>query len=60
MNQEEINALKAKAEKWDALEAKIAKCYCNKDGEYDEENPENENADLATIGELAAIAFGWL
>lgn len=39
---------------------KIDKCYCNADGEYDEENPEIEDADLCTIGEMAASAFGWL
>ncbi len=60
MNEEEIKTLKAKAEKWDKLEAAVAKCYCNKEGEYDEKNPETEGADLATIGELATSAFGWL
>lgn len=44
----------------DKLEAEISKCYCNEDGEYDEDNPEYEDADLCTIGEMAASAFGWL
>ena len=52
--------MKKKADKWDALGAEIEKCYCNADGEYDEENPEIEDADLCTIGEMAASAFGWL
>jgi hypothetical protein len=58
--QEQIQEWKTKAEKWDDLEDKIAKCYCNADGEYDEDNPEIEDADLCTIGEIAATACGWL
>jgi hypothetical protein len=58
--QEQIQEWKNKAEKWDKLEVEISKCYCNKDGEYDEDNPEYEDADLCTIGEMAASAFGWL
>jgi hypothetical protein len=57
---EQIEEMKKKADEWDALGAKIDKCYCNADGEYDEENPEIEDADLCTIGEMAASAFGWL
>jgi hypothetical protein len=57
---EEIQEWKIKAEKWDMLETEISKCYCNSDGEYDEDNPEIEDADLITIGEIAATAFGWL
>lgn len=57
---EQIEEMKKKADKWDALGAKIEKCYCNADGEYDEENPEIEDADLCTIGKMAASAFGWL
>ncbi len=53
---QQIEEMKQKADKWDALGAKIEKCYCNADGEYDEE----EGADLCTIGEIAASAFGWL
>jgi hypothetical protein len=49
-----------KADKWDALGAEINKCYCNADIEFDEENSEIEGADLCTIGEKAASAFGWL
>lgn len=58
--QEQIQEFKNKAEKWDKLETEISKCYCNVDGEYDEDNPEIEDADLCTIGEIAASAFGWL
>jgi hypothetical protein len=57
---EQIKEWKAKAEKWDELDAKISKCYCNSDGDYDEDNPEIEDADLCTIGEMAAISFGWM
>ena len=57
---EQIEKWKAKAEKWDALGEEIETCYCNTDGEYDEENPECEGADICTIGEMAASAFGWL
>ena len=57
---EQIEEFKSKAQKWDALGKEIKKCYCNSDGEYDEDNPEVEDADLGTIGEMAASAFGWL
>lgn len=57
---EQIEKMKKKADKWDALGAKISKCYCNVNGGYDEENPEIKDADLCTIGEMAASAFGWL
>lgn len=55
---EQIEEFKRKADKWDALDAKIKKCYCSVDGGYDD--PEIEDADLGAIGELAASAFGWL
>ncbi len=58
--QTELDRLKAKAAKWDKLSEKISKCYCDSDGEYSEDNPEIEGADLCTIGEMAASAFGWL
>lgn len=57
---EQIEEWKSKAQNWDALGARIEKCYCNSEGEYDEENPEEEGADLITIGEMAATAYGWL
>jgi hypothetical protein len=48
-----------KAEKWDKLSEKIAKCYVDENGdELSEED--SENIDLATIGEISASAFGWL
>lgn len=56
---QQIEQFKAKADKWDALAKEIEKCYCNKDGEYSEE-PEIKGADLGTIGEMAAYAFGWM
>lgn len=45
----EIAELKYKAEKWDSLDAKLAKFY-----------EDDSEADLADIGEAAAIAFGYL
>ena len=48
-----------KAEKWDKLSEKIAKCYVDENG--DELSEEDlEGIDLGTIGEIAASAFGWL
>lgn len=48
-----------KAEKWDKLSEKIAKCYVDENGdELSEED--SEDIDLGTIGEIAASAFGWL
>ncbi|MEZ2446085.1 hypothetical protein AB6805_30425 [Chitinophaga sp. RCC_12] len=51
---------KLKAEKWDALDDKIASCYGkdNEEGEWEESD--DDNIDLCTIGEIAASAFGWL
>ena len=50
---------KVKAEKWDELSEKIAKCYVDENG--DELSEEDlEGIDLGTIGEIAASAFGWL
>lgn len=45
-----LRELKAKADKWDSLEAEITKIY---------EGPEDEG-DLCDIGEKAAMAFGFL
>jgi hypothetical protein len=57
---EQIEEWKSKATKWDKLGDEISKCYRNSEGEYDEDNPEIEDADLGTIGEMAASAYGWL
>lgn len=57
---EEIELLESKAKKWDALEKEISTCYLNTEGEFDEKNPEYDGADICTIGEMAARAFGWL
>ena len=59
MTAEEAATLKAKAEKWDKLGEEIAKFYCDKDGEYSEDKPE-ASGDLCDIGEVAAMAYGWL
>ena len=49
---EEYVKLKRKADKWDALAEKIARFY--------PENETEETGDLCDIGEVAAVAFGWL
>lgn len=51
--EEQINEFKSKADKWDALDEEIGEVYFQ-----DEED--EEGADLAHIGELAAQAFGYL
>lgn len=65
----QIKAWKTKAEKWDNLGSRIEKCYMKENPNY---NPEIDNEfdefienddpdiDLGTIGELAAVAYGWL
>ena len=57
---EQIEEIKSKADRWDALGEEISKCYLNSNGEYDGENTEIEGADLCTIGEIAASYFGWI
>lgn len=57
---EQIEGWKAKAEKWDALGEKIAKCYPDYDDDGEELETEEPDADLCTIGEHAAHAYGWL
>ena len=52
--EEEIEQMRIKAEKWDVLEAKIAKFYEDENGEVEDEG------DLISIGEVAASAFGFL
>lgn len=54
----ELMALKVKADNWDKLGEKIETCYAE---EGDEDFGEfGDEPDLATIGELAATAYGWL
>lgn len=58
----DIEAWKSKAEKWDALDAKISKYYQSpEDEDYDAdfEKEADENG-LIGIGEAAAAAFGYL
>ncbi|HEX8333298.1 MAG TPA: hypothetical protein VF622_11775 [Segetibacter sp.] len=57
----EINEFKKKADKWDALEKQIESVYGkeNAEGEW-EEFDDNEGGDLCDIGEMAAMAFGYL
>lgn len=59
ITKKEYDVLKEKSQKWDDLGSEIEKFYSNKDGEYDEENPECEG-DICTIGEIAAMAYGWM
>ncbi len=62
MTDKEMKIMMDKANKWDALAKKIEACYGKEteDGEWHEYNEDENDADLCTIGELAAIAFGWL
>jgi len=57
--EEYIKPLKTKAQKWDKLGEKIAKCYVDENGDELSED-EAEDIDLRTIGEISASAFGWL
>lgn len=57
MTESELKEVIKKAKKWDALGDKIAKCYDEPD--YDRGFTEND-ADLCTIGELTAKAYGFL
>jgi hypothetical protein len=59
IDDKELEILKRKAEKWDNLGKEIDKFYVNVHGEYDEDNSEREG-DLGDIGEVAAMAYGWL
>ncbi|WP_143392478.1 hypothetical protein [Flavobacterium psychrophilum] len=55
----ELSKYQQKAMKWDNLHSKIAKCYCDENGdELSEED--SEDIDLGTIGEISASAFGFL
>jgi hypothetical protein len=54
---EQIKRWKEKAAKWDALDKQISKFYIDEDGEPIEDE---DGGDLADIGELSAIAFGYL
>jgi hypothetical protein len=55
----ELEEIREKAEKWDLLKQEVSKFYCDIDGEYSEENPENKG-DLCDIGEVAASHLGWI
>lgn len=50
----EIKMWKEKAKKWDALDEKVSKFYGAEEGEKEPEG------DLGTIGEIAAMALGYL
>lgn len=71
----DMSTIERKATKWDELGEKIAKCYeSDEDDDDSDEKPvermdddveildddEFDGADLVTIGELAATAYGWL
>lgn len=51
----QIAEWKRKAEKWDALDEKIAPFYAE-----DEEGNFEKEGDIMDIGEIAAVAFGYL
>lgn len=58
---EQIEEWKSKAQKWDALGERIVECYPESNyDEFGEELDEDEGGDLVTIGEYAAMAYGWL
>lgn len=57
---EYFEKLKRKADKWDALDEKISKCYGEENEEGEWVDNEDDNTDLGTIGEIAARAFGFL
>ncbi len=56
----ENERLKRKAQKWDNLGQMIAKCYVSYDEKDIEIPAQKPNADLLDIGEMAAIAFGYM
>lgn len=59
--EEDIQNIKAKAEKWDNLADRIESYYVREDGSEIEEGDEDYSDDgLIGIGECAASAFGWL
>ena len=53
-SQEQIEKFKKKADKWDALEKKIANFY------PEDQSEDDADAGLVDIGEIAAEAFGFL
>ncbi len=53
----ELEIIKEKAKKWDELEKQISACYVDDEGN---ELSDDEGGDLCTIGEIAAMAFGFL
>ena len=54
-----IEKYKIKSEKWDKLDEKIGKFYENDIDDEENEDGEDEGS-LIDIGEVAAIAFGYL
>jgi hypothetical protein len=54
-----IEKYKIKSEKWDKLDEKIGKFYENDIDDEENEDGEDEG-NLIDIGEVAAIAFGYL
>jgi hypothetical protein len=58
-SEEQIQEFKRKADLWDALDDKIYKCFFDENGEPLPDDEEDAPADLTTIGEYAATAFGY-
>lgn len=54
----EENEVNKKAEKWDALGAKLENMYYTEEGA--ERETEDDSTDLTAVGEAAAIAYGYL
>lgn len=52
----QIKEWKSKAEKWDKLDKAIGEFYPEEDENYSD----TEEGDLGDIGEIAAMAFGYL
>lgn len=55
--EKEIKLLKIKADKWDALDKKIASYYADDNGD---ELSDEDGGNLLDIGEAAAHAFGFI
>jgi hypothetical protein len=55
----DFDKLLSKAEKYDKLMKEISKFYCDENGDFSENKPEN-NGDLCDIGEIAASHFGFI
>ncbi len=60
MNEQELQIIKEKAAKWDALEEKIRGYYFDDNGQEIEDERMDNGMSLLDIGEDAARAFGFM